>query len=488
MCLGDPPPLDGLDKAKIARVEDVPCEHKTFLYQLVRYPPFPVQEQSVYQACQKNELWSLTKRHLLHEGEPAKEEMARCVKIADALAEEVELCVKATPEQVVAHKGSPQARKRYLHAFWLLFWFGVSAAWHKISAFVKVEKWPVETIGSKVPRLIQFRSYMYCGRLAQYLMPIEKNLWKYKRDGISPFAKSMCSFKVASTLVKMSERFQNPVYVLADHSKFDSCVTKPWILLEKRFYMKLAYDEELEALMDIQLKNVGYTKNGVKYTCDARKMSGEYNTSLGDTLINYCILSDVFRKVDHRLLVNGDDSVIVLERSDLNKVDLGESVWKRYGFKTKVDIVEELSQVEFCQAKPINLGGGVWRMVREPWRAIGRSCVSVKRYQNKAWYGLVAAMGYSELACGTGVPMMQAWARYLMRASCGAKPLPHEISQRARLERRVQEDVPVTLEARQSFAESFGIGIDQQLDFEQWCELADGEVLPVVYGCERPSV
>jgi len=357
----------------------------------------------------------------------------------------------------------------------------------RVQAFVKVEKWPLEYLDIKPPRLIQFRSYEYCAELSRFLLAIEEQLWSFKEvDGHCPFAKKMNSFLTAQTIYEMQDKFLDPVFVLADHSKFDSCVTRPWIWLEHQFYMTLLPDEILDMLMDMQYYNRCVTKHGIKYECEGRKMSGEYNTSLGDTLINYTILKDVFREVDHALLLNGDDSVIVVERSAIKDIDLRDENWAEYGFKTTWKIVDTIEEVEFCQSSPIEVRPGVWRMVREPRRAISRSLISSKRYQGEAWYKLVAAMGHSELACGDGVPMMQAWGTALLRASKGAKPLYHEMSQRAKLERNLNTTPkPITDRARQSFEQSFGIPVQEQLDFEAWADAQTMPVLPALYQDDR---
>lgn len=486
-CWGDIE-LPSLVSAGFVRLADEPCVHKTYMYHLVPSPPFEwIQAQGTFQSCVKNEIVSLALRHLVSEGEPYPEELARCVQIRDKLIDWMPPIGVATPWEVVAHKGSPAARHRYEQAFTQLDNLGVGSKDTWIQMFIKVEKWEEALLDVKAPRGIQFRSYRYCGRLAQYLLPIEKELWRYEEEGLCPFAKQMNSFRVASTLVQMAAEFDDPIYVLADHSKFDSCISAPWIEFEKGGYVRANPDPMLADLMDAQFNNIGTTKHGTRYWCKARKMSGEYNTSLGDTLVNYCILKDVFRHVKHRLLVNGDDSVIILERNDLDVVDLSGETWKRYGFKTTIEVVDHISKVEFCQSRPIMVREGTWRMVRTPARAISRSLVSVKRYQGKAWYSLLASLGYCELACGDGVPMLQSWAQALMRASLGAPVLASEISQRAKLE-RLTGPKPITSIARETFADAFGFTEAEQLEFEDWCERVTLPVLPAILPDDREFV
>jgi len=125
---------------------------------------------------------------------------------------------------------------------------------------VKIEKWDTKSLGVKAPRLIQFRCYEYCALISQYLLAIEEVLWKYETKGIPVFAKNMNSFKVAETIIQMGDDFSDPVYVLADHSKFDSCITIPWIWLEKEAYLSVFKCELFSELLDHQFRNKCYTK------------------------------------------------------------------------------------------------------------------------------------------------------------------------------------------------------------------------------------
>lgn len=463
------------------------------MYNLVVKPPFDwVQDQMMYQPCQMNELVALERRHLLDEGEPQLEELTRCRAILSELAKKMPPVRVATPAEVLEHKKSAAARIRYERAFILNEQEGEPINGTNVAMFVKPEKANVlpplaPREDMKPPRGIQYRSFRYCAELSRYLLPIEQVLWTYTEDnGLCPFAKKMNSFQIGDTLAKMWGMYEDTVFIEADHSKFDSCVTDPWIGTEELFYTEVNPSDDLHRLMQMQRFNKCYSKQGVRYKCKARKMSGEYNTSLGDTALNYAILGDVFRNVEHCKLLNGDDAVIAVRRKDLASLDLSPEMWKRYGFRTTWKLVESLEEVSFCQSQPVQLRPGVWRMVRTPARAISRTRVSVKRYENNAWYSLVASYGHCELACGDGVPMMQAWAQCLLRASLGAKVMQKEVTRRTRLEGVSRPEArEITDLARDSFARAFGISVAEQHVFEGWCDHNLLEVLPAVYPDDR---
>lgn len=426
-------------------------------------------EIGTYQACWRNELASLYLRHL---GDNPKLDPKFLKDAARAAVKVVNQHVdrKWTPEEVVAHKNSPAARKRYAKAFSELAETGLRPTDYNISAFIKVEKWNIGQLGVKPPRLIQYRSYRYGALLAQYLCPIEQAMWKTRVNEVPVFAKGRNSYEVAAQLRQAWERCVDPVAVLIDHSRFDSSVMAEHIEMEEYAYLKMYPDDQLADLMKRQKFNRCYTKGGIRYSCVARKMSGEYNTSLGDSFINFAVLLHVFGETAF-YVINGDDSVVIVERASLREDVLDSGLWARYGFKSTVEVVADFGSIEFCQSRPVNVDGE-WRMVRNPWRAISRGTVSVKRYQGEAWRSLLASMAASEMACSDGVPMLQAWARYLDRCSAYASPLPGEITYRARLERKPKPR-DVSPETRDSFAIAFGIPEDVQMAFEGWCETAE---------------
>lgn len=438
-----------------------------------------IKPQGVYHSCIRNELASLKLRHLLSNGEPQEEEYKRCLTYVDNLLQHLGQTPKLTPAQVIEHKKDPGSRRRYLRAFSHIKTRGLDSGFTKIKAFVKIEKWDESLLTKKAPRLIQFRSYEYCALLSQFLIPIEQKLWSYEENGINVFAKGLSTLTIAKVIVRMSELWDDTIFVMADHSKFDSCILSKWIKLEEKMYMNCAMDEELEWLMQQQQQNRGLTRNGIRYRCVARKMSGEYNTSLGDSVINYCILKDVFRNVEHHIFVNGDDSVIAVRKSQLHKIDLTEQQWLKYGMKTTYEITDDVEQVEFCQCKPVMIRQGVYRMVRKPDRVMSRGIVAVKRYQGIAWNRLVKSIGMSEMACHDGIPVLQAFAEHLMRAAGDVKHINSEISMHARNERTLNPlHKKITDEARNSFYRAFDIPPSKQISMEQWLDANDNCILP----------
>jgi len=371
----------------------------------------------------------------------------------------------------VDSKPDAGSRRRYAEAFQKIRNMGLSENERKVHTFVKVEKWDEDVVDKgKPPRAIQFRGYGYCGVLSTYLKPIEDRLWEYQEDDRFIFAKGKDSFDIAASL-RQAWDSGFTTWCLLDHSKFDSSVMTRWTDLMRQFYTSFWSDLEFEMLLEAKLRNKAYTKAGSIYEFDARLCSGDYDTSLVGNLLNYLILKTICDELDIEvaLLINGDDSCLGLKPGDDEKfINWFSSIKMReYGFETKMEVVYSFEAIEFCQAKPIEIKPDIWRMVRDPIRVLSRTSVSVRRYQGKGWLSLLAALGAGELACNSGVPMLQQWALTLKQLAGGAKAFKQELSYRSTLEKSCRSE-EISDAARHSFARAFDISPSDQLLFEEW--------------------
>jgi len=296
----------------------------------------------------------------------------------------------------------------------------------------------------------------------------------------------MNSYQVASNL-KNAARFPNPVWINADHSRFDAHLNNTLRSIF-RDYVRASYpgDHYIERLMRMQEINKGKTAGGIRYQVKGTMMSGEYNTSLEDCFINYMLLMFVFKDVDCEIRVNGDDSVICLDRSELHKVDLNG--FGDLAFKTKTEVVFDFSQVDFCQCKPVELSSGHWRMVRNPFRVFERTAYTIKNYPDlKGYQSLAGAIGLGELACNTGIPMLQSYSLFVIQASRGRFSRHDYNEYMARRPEPNRSDlgakaVPVSPQARESFYAAFGVSPAEQISFERWIEQQDHTVLNIKGG------
>ncbi|APG76222.1 hypothetical protein 2 [Changjiang tombus-like virus 18] len=318
-------------------------------------------------------------------------------------------------------------RKRYRRAFSNL-WdrrMEYDPRFARISAFVKYEKMDISKLHEgKPPRLIQFRSYEYTYLLKSFILnhslAIKTNSIYFNNQPVDTiFSKIHDSFGVARILRENWEQFSEPVAICLDHSKFDGHYNTTLLELEHSYWRSLSSSRILKLLLKDQLSNKCITANNIKYKSRGSRCSGEYTTSEGNTLMNYAMLSSWLKFsgiTDFRITVNGDDSVVFIERKDQTKLaDL--SFFRNFNMETECDrIAEDFREISFCQASPIRIskeGQPTWFMVKEPFRAITRATYADYKHR-QCIDRLLTAQGLCEIAVNSGVPMLQEFALLLM--------------------------------------------------------------------------
>lgn len=379
-----------------------PCDTTTRMVVVQTFEPFSHQVV-VHNSCICNELQALRKRHLVFRDAKVDKPFFR--KHQNEFIKKLNLqCEVATYREVVeAYDGAK--RRTYEAAYHKIRGPRYEKTWSNISMFVKPDKYARAEIRDKAPRAIQYRTPMFNLLIAKYLKPLEHVYYQHLGQlGLKVVAKGMNNEQRAQNICDAAELFDDPVFFLCDHSKFDSHVTVDHLRFIHKIYDKVYKSRYLMRLLQYQINNTGYSKNGIKYKVRGTRMSGDYDTALGNTLLNHYILSLAFRKVRHHLLLDGDDSVIVLERRSLPEVDL--QAFSRCGMETVYSVVSSLSDVEFCRSKLI-LVDDKPRFARDPHRALSNLTVSLKRYSGSdVWIRYVAGIGMGELAMSNGVPVL----------------------------------------------------------------------------------
>lgn len=365
-----------------------------------------------------------------------------------------------------------------------------------IKMFLKDDKYPcVEEVAKSLgmdfsfdysaPRCIQYRNKRYCLRLATYLHPIEEKVYQHcDWTGSRIFSKSRNLKQRAEDLRIKWDSFVNPKAILLDHSKFDAHCGVQLLNLEHWFYKKCVDTEELSYLLSMQVDNNGRTKNGTTYKTKATRMSGDQNTGLGNSIINYALLASFVEKFDLKasIYVDGDDSVIIIE-DEGKHYDL--SFFEQFGMKTKGDSTIIFEHVEFCQTRPVECEFG-WTMVRNPLRMLTRTPWTVKQLSPKRKVDYMASIGRCELALGMGAPIGQYIGAKLAQLSNKhvVTDLEWVAKQQFLRPRRAMLLTP-TLRARESYALAWGISPHDQ------CEIEKAEIsldVEVPFFEERPFV
>lgn len=333
--------------------------------------------------------------------------------------------------------------------------------WSKIKMFVKPDKICRGQIFSKAPRAIQYRTPMFNLILATYLKPFEHAYYQFVDEfGLKVVAKSMNNLERAQNIVDASKMFENPVYVLCDHSKFDSHVNVEHLKFLHKIYENHFKSDLLRKVLRLQINNTGYTKGGIKYRVKGTRMSGDYDTALGNTLLNHYILDFVFRHVKHHILLDGDDSVVVLEKHALDLVNWNE--FSILGMTTTYEVVTELTQVEFCRSRLVDVYRTP-RFARDYRRALSNMGISIQNYPDEeTWMRYYAGVGIGELACSSGVPIIGPLALRLSKLHERPILLPEY-----RFKGEFQHWVEVDDQARLDYYLQWGISPSEQVEYER---------------------
>jgi len=357
-----------------------------------------------------------------------------------------------------------------------------------IKSFIKFEKMDIEKlVEGKPPRLIQYRSYEYLYLLKSMLCPyslfikekgnhiIDKET-EYVQDLNEIFTKTMTFPEMATALRKSFDEVTDCVVLCIDHSKFDGHIVSELLEIEQGFFSEVIGDPNLSSLLSHQIKNRCMTQNGIRYNTIGHRMSGEYNTSDGNSILNYGMLRCFLRYYKckrFRIHVNGDDSLIMIEYNDykrlINVFDKDKIVYfERFNMETKLDrVCFDFRKLSYCQMSPIRIDNK-WTMIKNPYRSMSRFAYAPFKYL-QCINRYIAGISLCELAVNVGVPIVQQFILYNLSQSL-VKPLGSVDKIPARLSTNSIRIMDISYQTRLDFEEAFGINISDQLNVEKELE------------------
>lgn len=384
---------------------------------------------------------------------------------------------KLTPEEFV---DMFRGRKHTIYNNALEEYYEVGVmAYHAVSAaFVKCEK----VNPTKAPRCIQPRHPVYNIGVGSYLKHIEHRLYRAVGKVFNDkhvIIKGFNVRQIADIMVEKWDSFRDPVGVGMDATKFDMHVSPSMLRWEHSIYHSLYRgDRELKRLLQMQIANkgVGYCDDGkLRYKVQGRRFSGDMNTALGNCLI-MCAMIYAYaeeRSINIKLMNNGDDCVIFMERENVDAFHVGLEEWfLQLGFRmTREAPASKLEQIEFCQMRCIRTSTGPimvrnWTTAREKDSMCLFPLDNAAAMQKWLW-----AVGECGLALTGGIPVMQEMYKCYMRngviskmneavhMQCGAMFLRKGMD---------SKELPVSDEARVSFMEAWDITPDEQYALEEY--------------------
>lgn len=447
--------------------------HSTTKCHIVNVHPYAY-SVNVHANCLCNELVSLHNRHLVD-----RSYLKFNKKLWQAIARQT---LKFYPKDlkpckyedvIAAYAG---AKKRAYHNAMLgLKTYGYNRKSAVVSMFVKPDRYPTEDCLDKDPRAIQYRKIEYNLELGCYIKPFEHHIYENLTMGVVSdtrvIAKGLNNYERAELMLYKNEYFKNAKYVLLDHSRFDSTINIDHIKTTHRKYQRAFKSRKLQTLLNSQKNNVCYSKGGIKYRAMGTRMSGDPDTGCGNSVVNndtiwgwmqYCGI------VKYDYILDGDDSVLYVESEDVDKLDFG--YFTLVGFETKMEIVDNIIQAEFCQSKIIRATRPV--LMRNPLRAMSHVNVSRRHYHKSIWPSWLAACGMCEVANNQGVPILQSFGNQLASLS-KRKFIDDQIKWRLSLVEFSGKIEEITMQARLDVYEAWGISPSNQLILETHDYTAD---------------
>lgn len=376
----------------------------------------------------------------------------------------------------------------YQRAYESLLIRGIKRTDAYVSTFVKAEKINFSAKGDPAPRVIQPRTPRYNLEVGRYLKLFEKELCSgFSREfGYCVVLKGKNADGTAEALFDSWQQFQDPIAIGLDASRFDQHVSRQALEFEHSVYNDVFRSKELRSLLKWQLENRGFGRVGdtlVEYKVDGCRMSGDINTGMGNCLIMSSLVLNYFEEVGlvARLANNGDDCVVILERKDLHKMRGIDAYFTDFGFKlTREPVVDVFERIEFCQAQPVWVGDA-YRMVRNPWTAMSKDCVSLLGWADinefNAWRDAIGGCGVS---LTQGVPVWESFYRHVILTGQLQGGVERIYDSGLGYMSRGVCKARVTDRGRASFWRAFGITPDLQIAMEGcWPEIVYDELPPM---------
>lgn len=451
------------------RTRQAPCEctrKTTLLFDV----DLDLETVYTHKSCVCNEKMALTARHQKDDGYRFDPKLAQALE--NVWMRDCPSCVPITISEVV-QKYTGRKRALAETAALSLKERAVEKRDSRLRMFLKDDKYT--NTEPKAPRCIQYRDKRYALTLARYTYPIEDALYLQEDRGVLSYSKKLDGLALGTNLRLAWDSFIQPVALLLDHSAFDAhwneylqhCAVK----FNSRCFVRCGKSEEVKRLLSWQSHNVGSTKNGTRYATTYTRMSGDQNTGLDNSKGNLSMirLALELHGIDGIIVVNGDDSVVVMDQSEIPKTHGLIDTFARMGQKTKLEWAYEFEHVEFCQTRPVWTQKG-WRMCRNPIRVLTRMRYTVKHMTKRIHLPYIKAICQAESAVNQDLPVMgplsAAWASSLnVRRYRGALDQDW-LLKIYKKDRLTTYQSTVDYESRISFESAWGISIPEQIAME----------------------
>lgn len=462
----------------------------------------------VYSNCVCNEYVAIKGRVLGVVQEGTRAGMEALKRQLRAIARTFPKTKEMSRERFIEHfKG--KRKTRYLNALKSLNQNPVRRSDAFVSAFIKAEKTDSSSKKWPDPRVIQARSARYNIELGRFLRPIEHHVYRLKHNGLQVMGKGLSPPARAELLVQKWNRFNKPICMAIDASRFDQHVCLEALKLEHWFYTLSNSDKTFAELLSWQQFNKGYTNNGVRYSVKGRRMSGDMNTAVGNCLLMYAMClagAEQAGITKFELLVDGDDTLIIVEQTDADRFQPFLDTFESFGHKIKMEGKwKQLEGVQWCQSKFMYIGGKP-SFVRSHRKVISTLTAGVRCWGDPSVQkDMMFTVGQALMIDNVGVPILGKYGKILTKwSNKRVKDWASidegwfwDIKERHGLDFIAEYQNPLP-ESRLSFQVATGVSVAEQLfieeQLESWqpvfgeAQLVDVEVLPGWLTNYRPDL
>lgn len=349
-----------------------------------------------------------------------------------------------------------------------------------LKTFVKAEKICFATKADPAPRLIQPRSVRYNLAVGVFIKPLEHVIYENldKVFGSRTVMKGLNAVEQGSAIREAWNAVVDPVAVDLDASRWDRHVSDVALHWEHDRYLAYFHGsnhDRLKMLLAWQYTNHcrAFLPDGfVKWSMRGGRASGDMNTAVGNVVLmcslvySWCASAGIS---GYRLINNGDDSVLIMPRSQLPRLATLGAWFQAKGFKMKVgEIVDQCEQIKFCQTQPV-FDGTQWVMCRDPRVVLQKDAHSIAPLDAETTLrGWIGAVGQCGLSLAGNLPIFNEYYSWMTRHGTANHGITRDITMETGmsflakgLEAKYSEPC---VEARVSFWRAFGIdGTDQRL-------------------------
>jgi len=254
----------------------------------------------------------------------------------------------------------------------------------RVSGFAKIEVMTGKPVTKRKVRFISGFSDGYLAETGPVYYHWQKEMirqhWSTNVWGKYTYTGGFTTDRVASWFAHFIER--GYTFLLLDFGKFDSR-NKSQVLRYLYAYYKQCFPEELYEKLMATFNKHGSTKYGIKFSVEATVASGRIDTSMGNTLLSFMLITAVLHALDPSYVDDayisalGDDNNTALPDFRHSMEDI-QAAGALFGHELDGLIIRpgEYHQIEYCNHRLWNVAPGRWAMAPKIGRLLSKTFVA----------------------------------------------------------------------------------------------------------------